>query len=140
MSRPTGAARNCRRSAALIGDDPARGAELFRVNCASCHNFTGRGGGLTWGKYASNLKEATPEQVYTAMLTGPSAMPRFSDRQLIPKDKEDIIAYLLSVRGQRNSPGGYNLGEIGPSTEGMAAFALGMAALVGITVWLGSKS
>ena len=37
---------------ALRGDDPARGGELFRLNCASCHNFTGRGGALSSGKYA----------------------------------------------------------------------------------------
>ena len=32
--------------------DPARGGELFRVNCAMCHNFAGAGGALTRGKYA----------------------------------------------------------------------------------------
>jgi ubiquinol-cytochrome c reductase cytochrome c subunit len=128
------------RGTALIGDDPARGAEEFRLNCASCHNFTGRGGALTWGKFAPLLNKATPDQIYAAMLTGPSAMPKFGDRQLPPKEKEDVIAYVLSIRGQRNSPGGYNLGEIGPSAEGMAAFVLGMVALVAITVWLGAKS
>lgn len=86
------------------------------------------------------LNHATPEQIYAAMLTGPSAMPTFSDRSLTPGEKKDIIAYLLSVRGQRNSPGGYNLGDIGPSAEGIAAFVLGMVALVVITVWLGTKS
>jgi ubiquinol-cytochrome c reductase cytochrome c subunit len=91
------------RGTALIGDDPARGAESFRLNCASCHNFTGRGARPTWGKYALILNRATPEQIYAAMLTGPAAMPKFGDRQLGPKEKQDIIAYLLSVRGQRNS-------------------------------------
>jgi ubiquinol-cytochrome c reductase cytochrome c subunit len=128
------------RGAELIGDDPARGAEEFRLNCASCHSFTGRGGALTHGKYAPILNEATPEQIYAAMLTGPSAMPKFGDRTLTPQEKKDIIAYLLSVRGLRNSPGGYNLGDIGPSAEGMTAFVIGMAALVAITVWFGAKS
>jgi ubiquinol-cytochrome c reductase cytochrome c subunit len=125
---------------ALIGDDPAKGAEAFRLNCASCHSFVGRGGALTRGKYAPILNSATPEQIYAAMLTGPSAMPTFSDRSLTPGEKKDIIDYLLSVRGQRNSPGGYNLGDIGPSAEGMTAFVIGMVALVGITVWLAAKS
>jgi len=49
------------------------------------------------------LNHATPEQIYAAMLPGPSAMPTFSDRSLTPGEKKDIIAYLLSVRGQRNS-------------------------------------
>ena len=30
----------------------AQGGELFRLNCASCHNFTGQGGALSQGKYA----------------------------------------------------------------------------------------
>jgi ubiquinol-cytochrome c reductase cytochrome c subunit len=95
---------------------------------------------LTQGKYAPILDQATPEQMYAAMLTGPAAMPKFGDRELTPGEKKDIIAYLLSVRGQRNSPGGYNLGEIGPTAEGMAAFVLDMVALVAITVWFGAKS
>ena len=49
--------------------DVARGSELFRLNCASCHNFTGRGGALSSGKYAPELDAATPAQIYTAMLT-----------------------------------------------------------------------
>jgi ubiquinol-cytochrome c reductase cytochrome c subunit len=128
------------RGTALVGDDPAAGADSFRLNCASCHSFVGRGGALTRGQYAPILNQATPEQIYAAMLTGPAAMPTFSDRSLTPGEKKDIIAYILSVRGQRNSPGGYNLGDIGPSAEGMTAFVLGMVALVGITVWLGAKS
>jgi ubiquinol-cytochrome c reductase cytochrome c subunit len=74
------------------------------------------------------------------MLTGPADMPTFSDRSLTPREKKDIIAYILSVRGQRNSPSVYNLGDIGPTAEGMTAFVIGMVALVVITVWLGAKS
>ena len=33
----------------------AEGGELFRVNCAMCHNFAGAGGALTRGKYAPAL-------------------------------------------------------------------------------------
>jgi len=128
------------RGSALIGDDPARGADSFRQNCASCHNFVGRGGVLTRGKYAPILNLATPEEMYAAMQAGPADMPVFSDRSITPQEKKDIIAYLLSVRGQRNSPGGYNLGDIGPTAEGMTAFIIGMVALVIITVWLGAKS
>src|SRR5215212_5366922 len=93
------------RGEALRGDDPARGGELFRLNCASCHNFTGRGGALSSGKYAPHLDQASETQIYTAMLTGPQNMPKFSDRQLTPEEKEDIIAYVKSVSGQDNSVG-----------------------------------
>lgn len=126
--------------AELVGSDTARGSELFRLNCSACHNFTGRGGVLLDGKHAPNLQAADPEQIYTAMLSGPQAMPAFTDRQLTPDEKEDIIAYVLSVRGERNAPGGFNLGELGPVPEGLVAFVVGLVALVCVTAWLGSRS
>ena len=45
-------------SESLIGNDVARGGDLFRLNCASCHNFTGKGGALSSGKYAPDLGDA----------------------------------------------------------------------------------
>jgi ubiquinol-cytochrome c reductase cytochrome c subunit len=125
---------------ALRGDDPARGGELFRLNCASCHNFTGRGGALSSGKYAPTLDPATEMDIYTAMLTGPQNMPKFSDRQLAPEEKEDIIAYVASVTNGNNNPGGNPLGGIGPVSEGLIAFIVGIAAMVGVAMWLGAKS
>ncbi|MBP2331147.1 ubiquinol-cytochrome c reductase cytochrome c subunit [Kibdelosporangium banguiense] len=126
--------------AQLRGDNPARGGELFRMNCASCHNFTGRGGALSSGKFAPELDPATEEQLYAAMLSGPQNMPKFSDRQLSPEEKKDIIAYVKSVTDGNNNPGGAPLGGLGPQSEGLIAFIVGMAALVGITLWIGAKS
>ena len=125
---------------ALRGSDPARGGELFRLNCASCHNFTGRGGALSSGKYAPDLDPATETDIYTAMLTGPQNMPKFSDRQLTPEEKEDIIAYVKSVTDGNNNPGGNPLGGVGPVSEGLVAFAVGLVAMIGIALWLGAKS
>jgi ubiquinol-cytochrome c reductase cytochrome c subunit len=125
---------------ALRGDDPARGGELFRLNCSSCHNFTGRGGALSSGKYAPNLDPANEDQIYTAMLSGPQNMPKFSDAQLTPDEKKDIIAYVKSVSDGNNDPGGNGLGGIGPTSEGVIAFVVGLAALVGVAMWLGAKS
>jgi ubiquinol-cytochrome c reductase cytochrome c subunit len=128
---------------ALHGDDTARGGELFRLNCASCHNFTGRGGALSSGKFAPNLDGVTEDQIYAAMLAGPQNMPRFSDRQLSPEEKEDIVAYVKSVAdlaGQKNSPGGYSLGGFGPVSEALATFIVGMVILVGVAMWIGARA
>jgi ubiquinol-cytochrome c reductase cytochrome c subunit len=124
----------------LRGDNPARGGELFRLNCASCHNFTGRGGALSSGKFAPSLDEATPEEIYAAMVSGPQNMPKFSDRQLSPQEKKDIIAYVQSVTNGNNNPGGDPIGGLGPQSEGLIAFVVGMAALLGITLWIGAKA
>ena len=126
--------------AQLRGPDTARGGELFRLNCASCHNFTGRGGALTSGKFAPTLDPATETDIYTAMLTGPQNMPRFSDRQLSPEEKKDIIGYIKSVTNGNNNPGGEPLGGIGPVSEGLIAFIVGLAGLIGFALWLGAKS
>jgi ubiquinol-cytochrome c reductase cytochrome c subunit len=125
---------------ALRGDDPARGGELFRLNCASCHNFTGRGGALSSGKFAPKLDPASESQIYTAMLTGPQNMPKFTDRQLSPEEKKDIIAFIKSVEGDYNNPGGNPIGGIGPVSEGVVAFTVGLAGMIGFALWLGAKS
>ena len=123
----------------LIGDSVARGGDLYRLNCASCHNFTGRGGALSSGKYAPGLDPATPAQIYTAMLTGPQNMPKFSDRQLAPDEKKDIIAYVRSS-SQTMNPGGYGLGGFGPVPEGAAIFVVGMVIAIAIAMWIGARA
>ncbi|WP_194829083.1 c-type cytochrome [Nocardia sp. XZ_19_231] len=123
----------------LRGDDIARGSELFRMNCASCHNFTGRGGALSGGKFAPPLAEANEQQIYDAMITGPQNMPKFSDRQLTPEEKRDIVAYVKNSAEER-SPGGWDLGGFGPATEGLAIWVIGITAVVGAAMWIGSRS
>ncbi len=123
----------------LLGSDPARGGELFRLNCAACHNFTGKGGALSSGRYAPALAPATEQQIYTAMVSGPENMPRFSDRQLAPQEKADIIAY---VKQATDTPaqGGYGLGGIGPVSEGLFIWIVGIAALIGAALWIGARA
>lgn len=135
-----GPQRPAETGAALRGADTARGGELFRLNCASCHNFTGQGGALSSGKFAPPLAPASEDQIYTAMLSGPQNMPHFSDRQLSPDEKKDIIGYIKTVSAGENNPGGNGLGDIGPVSEGLIAWIVGITALVGFTLWLGSKA
>jgi ubiquinol-cytochrome c reductase cytochrome c subunit len=123
----------------LLGSNVARGGDLFRLNCASCHNFTGRGGALSSGKFAPDLSDATPQQVYTAMLTGPQNMPKFSDRQLSPDEKKDIVAYVRSAV-ETPPPGGYGLGGFGPTSEGMAIWIIGIVAVIGVALWIGARA
>ena len=117
----------------------AKGADLFRTNCEMCHNFNGKGGALTRGKYAPNLDKATPTEIYEAMLTGPQSMPVFGDSTISPENKRDIIAWVRGVN-EEPSPGGFNLGSIGPVSEGLAAWVIGLVALIGCAVWLGAKA
>jgi quinol---cytochrome-c reductase cytochrome c subunit len=123
----------------LRGDDVGRGGDLFRLNCSSCHNFTGKGGALSSGKFAPDLEPANEQQILDAMLTGPQNMPKFSDRQLSFDAKKDIIAYVKSVT-EEHSPGGNGLGGFGPAPESMAMWLIGMVAIIGAALWIGSRS
>jgi ubiquinol-cytochrome c reductase cytochrome c subunit len=120
------------------GANTALGSQLFSANCAQCHGFAGAGGALTYGKDAPPLTESTPTQIYTAMLTGPEAMPVFSDGALSPQAKRDIIAYITQTRVEPN-PGGFSLGRTGPVTEGLVIFLGGMGFLVLISMWITAK-
>jgi ubiquinol-cytochrome c reductase cytochrome c subunit len=121
-----------------VGADTALGYQLFTANCSQCHNAGLSGGALTYGKSAPALTQATPTQIYTAMLTGPEAMPVFSDGALGPQAKRDIIAYITQTRAETN-PGGLSLGRTGPITEGLVIFLGGMGFLVLIAMWLTAK-
>ena len=123
----------------LTHGDVARGGDLFRLNCASCHNFTGKGGALSSGKYAPDLGSASPQAIYTAMLTGPQNMPKFSDRQLSPEEKVDIVSYVRHAAEAR-SPGGYGLGGFGPTSEAMAMWIIGIVAVIGVAMWIGARA
>jgi ubiquinol-cytochrome c reductase cytochrome c subunit len=119
--------------------DPTRGGELFRINCAMCHNAVGAGGALTEGKYAPTLKGVPADHVYEAMLTGPQNMPVFNDANLTPKDKKDIITYLKFVE-ENPSAGGYELANLGPVVEGLFTWIFILGFIIAITIWLGAKS
>jgi ubiquinol-cytochrome c reductase cytochrome c subunit len=117
----------------------AKGGELFRVNCAMCHNFAGSGGALTRGKYAPSLRHVAGRDIYEAMATGPQSMPVFNDNNITPDDKKAIISYLHEV-DKADNPGGLSLGNLGPVSEGLFAWVFGIGILIGCAVWLGSKA
>jgi ubiquinol-cytochrome c reductase cytochrome c subunit len=119
--------------------DVARGAELFRVNCAMCHNVAAAGGALTEGKYAPGLGDTSALHMYAAMVTGPQNMPVFNDLNLTPEDKRDIISSLLFLQ-QNESPGGFSLGSLGPVSEGLFIWIFGIGSLIALTVWITAKS
>lgn len=123
------------------GADIANGGELFRNNCAQCHNFTGKGGALTNGKYAPDLEDVSPKHIFEAMQTGPQNMPSFPDTVLPEKEKKDIIAYLGATNTDRTeSPGGLSLGSLGPVSEGLFAWIFGLGVMIAVAVWVAART
>lgn len=123
------------------GADIGKGGELFRTNCAQCHNFTGKGGALTDGKFAPTLEGVDPKHIYEAMETGPQNMPSFGDGSLSKENKKDIIAYLGAVNGDESeSPGGLDLGGLGPVSEGLFGYIFGLGALIAVAIWVAART
>jgi ubiquinol-cytochrome c reductase cytochrome c subunit len=111
---------------AFTGGNAAVGGELFRVNCSSCHAFGAGGGALSSGKFAPSLEPATDQEIYAAMLTGPQNM-------------RDIIAYVQTIKHDTDQ-GGLQIGRLGPVTEGLVIFLVGMVILIFATLWIAGKS
>ena len=59
----------------------------------------------------------------------PQQMPVFSDEVLTPEDKQAIIGYLNALH-ERPADGGLALGGIGPVSEGLWAWIVGLGGLV----------
>ena len=117
----------------------AEGGELFRTNCAMCHNFAGQGGALTQGKYAPTVMGVEARHIYEAMITGPQSMPVFSDKTITPEEKLSMIKWIKSVEAEPQL-GGAALGRVGPVTEGLLVWTLGIGLLIGVAVWLAAKA
>jgi ubiquinol-cytochrome c reductase cytochrome c subunit len=122
----------------ISAEDIARGGELFRTNCSACHNFEGAGGALPGGKYAPSLIGVSNKRLYEAMLTGPQQMPVFSDEVMRPEDKRAIIGYLNDLHS-RPIDGGLALGGIGPVSEGLWAWIIGLGGLVLFAMWITAR-
>ncbi|WP_340538609.1 cytochrome bc1 complex diheme cytochrome c subunit [Nocardioides sp. GXZ039] len=112
-----------------------RGGQIFLTNCTACHNFDGSGGAMPRGGFAPTLRGVEAKHIYEALLTGPQSMPSFSDGNLTPEEKRDVIAYLKETEAD---PGysGFSLGGLGPVAEGVFAWFLGIGGLVAVAIWI----
>lgn len=119
--------------------DAAKGGELFRTNCAMCHNAAAAGGALTRGKFAPALADVTGKHIYEAMATGPQNMPVFNDSNITPEGKRDIVTFLKQIEAN-GSPGGADLGALGPVSEGLFVWIAGLGVIIAFTIWLTSRT
>ena len=116
-----------------------RGGQIFLTNCTACHNFEGAGGAMPRGGFAPKIRGVEPKYIYEAMLTGPQAMDTFSNGNLSPEEKRDVIAYLESLEDQP-SYGGFGLGGMGPVSEGLFTWVVGIGGCVGFAVWIAAHT
>ncbi len=123
----------------ITGVDVPTGGELFRTNCASCHQMAGQGGILPNGRNVPSLGRADSVQVVEAIRSGPNDMPPFSEKQLDEREVREIAAYVQEI-DDPNDRGGWPMGHWGPVSEGAAAFIFGLVPAVLFTRWLGDRN
>ena len=81
-----------------------------------------------------DLREADPQTVGEAVVTGPGPMPRFS---FTPEQLRDLAAYAVSLRNGPH-PGGITGPTVGPVTEGFIA-GLGLLVLLLVARFIGVR-
>ena len=114
------------------------GQQLYAANCAACHNAAGSGGALGQGSYAPAVTRATNLQVAQAARIGPGGMPEFGEGVLDDHELAAVVRYVDHLRNPPD-PGGLPLGRIGPVTEGMVAWLVGMVLLLVAARWIGTR-
>jgi quinol---cytochrome-c reductase cytochrome c subunit len=118
------------------GGDLSAGSQLFIANCAACHGATGSGNAIGGGARAADLSQATATQIVEAMRIGPGPMPKFA---FSSADESAIVAYVQELQ-HRASPGGLELGGLGPVAEGFVAVVIGLVLLVLAAMYVGRQS
>ncbi len=115
----------------------SQGQALFTEHCGGCHQVVAQGGYVT-GALPPPLKDATELQVAEAVRIGPYVMPKFSQRSISNRQLDSIIRYVEFTK-RPSSPGGWNIGLIGPVPEGLVTWFLGIPALLALCLIIGKR-
>jgi ubiquinol-cytochrome c reductase cytochrome c subunit len=121
----------------LAHADVPRGGELWRLNCAACHSWSGTGGALL-GREAPSVHASTPAQVAEAVRAGPGSMPSFGDESFSDDDVNALAAYVRELQ-HPDDRGGNPLLRLGPLPEGAVAWILGIGSLLLFVTWVGER-
>jgi ubiquinol-cytochrome c reductase cytochrome c subunit len=117
--------------------DIAAGGEIYRAQCAACHQWAGAGGALEDGN-APSLRPATPTQIAEAVRTGPGAMPVFGEQAISDDQLVDLAGYVRSL-DDPDDAGGAPLWHLGPLPEGAVAL-VAVAALAVVLRMIGTRT
>ncbi|WP_461000572.1 cytochrome bc1 complex diheme cytochrome c subunit [Streptomonospora sediminis] len=115
------------------------GMQLYLANCAHCHSWSGEGGALTGGRWAPEIGDASPRQIYEAMITGPGAMPVFNDTTVTPDEKQSLIAYVKDLQAEPNAGGIFDLNRVGQVAEGFIGWTVGITLIIACAIWITAK-
>ena len=133
LARPFRTARTRGRS-----EHAPAATQLFKVNCAMCHNFAGSGGALTRGKYAPSLRNVSGKHIYEAMPTGP-AVDAGVQRPDPGPDGPSATSSPTCTRWRRREPAASTWAPSARSGR-PGRLAARAGSVIGATVWIGAKA
>ena len=120
-------------------DDVDMGMKLYLTNCAHCHSWSGGGGALTDGAWAPDIHDASPREIYEAMVSGPGAMPMFSDGAISPEEKQELISYVKTLKAEPDAGGIFALDRVGQVAEGFIGWTIGLSLIIACAIWITAK-
>lgn len=120
-----------------VGDgSAARGQEVYVRNCAACHGAAGDGGIAGAGNEAPPLTDVDGVAIVEGTRVGPFRMPAFDEAVLDDQQLADIVAYLdVASEVEPTIVGVAEIDQVGE-----ALFAIGLALLAGLVVWVVSRA
>ena len=116
-----------------------RGGQIFLTNCTACHNFTGAGGAMPRGGYAPHPAGRRARVHLRGDADRPADDAHLLQRQPLPRGEARRHRLPRVARGDPEY-GGFGLGGLGPVSEGLFAWVLGIGGLVGFAVWIAAHS
>jgi ubiquinol-cytochrome c reductase cytochrome c subunit len=114
------------------------GREVYEENCEQCHAATGHGNSVGYADVAPSLMEATPQDLADALRFGPDVMPKFGPNVIDQRHLDDLASYVWYLQHAKYNPGGLQLANWGPVSEGFVAWTFGMGLLVLLARRIGS--
>lgn len=116
--------------------DAGRGQDLYIRNCAACHGVAGDGGIAGGGNIAFPLTGLDGVAIKEAIRVGPFTMPAFDAAVLDDQQVDDVAAYLELAAGvERTIVGVAEIDQVGE-----ALFAIGLALLAGLAIWVVARA
>lgn len=114
------------------------GREVYEENCEQCHNASGHGDSVGFADVAPSLMNASPQDLADAVRFGPDVMPKFGPNVIDQRHLDDLASYVQYLQRAKYNPGGLQLANWGPVSEGFIAWTVGMGLLVLLARRIGS--
>lgn len=117
----------------------SEGQSLFTQHCAGCHQIAAQGGYLT-GAVAEPLRfqGMNPTRIAEAVRVGPYVMPRFTYKDISPRQLDSIVRYVMWAQDPPH-PGGWGVDFLGPAPEGLVVWFLAFPLLIVLCMLVGRR-